>query len=106
MKIEVRKVKYPTSVTAYGEELYEIYITRRQFMSEYEADIDQCVEDLQTIAEMYTSPHCFASVPSKAVIDGIYRYFSEHKSAKGLVFQIIDKEDGCNFDLGLYVAKG
>ena len=91
MRIEVRKTEFATPDLA-DDRYYEIYITRKQFMNEYEADAVQCTAIMQQIAEMYTSPHCFESTIAKEAIEGIYNYFIENKSAKGIVFHIVEAD--------------
>ena len=103
MKIELRRTEFITPDLA-DKEYYEIYITRKQFMSEYEADKEEWLRIMRQIAEMYTSPHCFESSPSAEGIDGIYQYFVEHKSAKGIVLQIVER-DPYNRGLKIYIVK-
>lgn len=103
MKIEVRRTEFISPYLA-DDEYYEIYITRKQFMSEYEDDKEECLRTMQQIAEMYTSPHCFESSLSKDEIDGIYQYLAEHKSTKGIVFQIVEK-DSYSQGLKIYIVK-
>ncbi|PBG04020.1 hypothetical protein BGU80_19330, partial [Clostridioides difficile] len=82
----------------------EVYITRKQFMSEYEADKDACLQIMQQIAEMYTSPHCFESSPTEAGIEDIYNYLEEHKKSKVIVLQIIEV-DPYKRVLTMYIVK-
>ena len=103
MKIEVRRTQFITPDLA-DPEYNEIYITRKQFMNEYEADKAECYAVMQQIAEMYTSPHCFESSPTEEAIEGIYNYLAEHKTTKGIVLQIVEKDD-CNRGLKIYIVK-
>lgn len=100
MKIELRKTEFITPDLA-DSKYYEVYITRKQFMSEYEANREECFRVMQQIAEMYTSPHCFESSPTKDGIDDIYKYLAARKSAKGIVLQIVEKDP---FNRGLRVC--
>jgi hypothetical protein len=103
MKIEIRKTDFASPVMQ--ESNYrEIYITRRQFMVEYELDRTECIGVMQQIAEMYTSPHCFVSRITEKAIDGIYKYFSEHKTSKGVVFHIVEVAPN-KCDLEIYLVK-
>ena len=103
MKIEIRKTEFITPDLV-DPDYCEVYITRKQFMSEYEADKDECLQIMQQIAEMYTSPHCFESSPTEAGIEGIYNYLAEHKTAKGIMLQIVEV-DPYNRGKKMYIFK-
>lgn len=101
MKIEIKE---PTKRTSRHLFYHEIYISKTEFIKNYEFDYNLTFSKFEQIVYMFTCPQCF-SIPAdicKNFFDEIYKSLNSKTTIKGITLCISeDREDPLKF----YIEK-
>lgn len=77
----------------YGTAIFDLYITRTEFIKKYEEDKTLCHDAMLNIIDMFTMPNCFEYSVKDDFIEPIYNNFINHKSYKGLLLSIENRNE-------------
>lgn len=96
MKFELRKAQYyhPKAIQLeHGETYLEAYITKGEFIKNYEVSEKESYEAFSQLVEMYTTPHCFYGRVSLVAFQKIYEQLKSKSKYKGVTLGITVEYD-------------
>lgn len=96
MKFELRKAQYyhPKAIQfEHGETYLEAYITKGEFIKNYENSENESYKAFSQLVEMYTTPHCFHGGVSLIAFQKIYEQLKSKSKYKGITLGIIVEYD-------------
>ena len=96
MKFELRKAKYyhPKAIQfEHGETYLEAYITKGEFIKNYELSEEESYKAFSQLIEMYTTPHCFHREVSFIAFQKIYEQLKSKYKYKGISLGITVEYD-------------
>ncbi len=99
MKIELKE---PTKRTSPDLYYYELYISKTEFIKNYETHKKKSLYQFSQIVYMFTCPQCFSMDISEEFFDKIYETLKSKTTIKGITLCISgDKEEPLKF----YIEK-
>lgn len=96
MKFELRKPTFvhPNAIQFDSDETYlEAYITKNEFIKNYENSIEESYKTFSQLVEMYTTPHCFHREVSFIAFQKIYENLKTKSKYKGITFGVTVEYD-------------
>lgn len=96
LKFELRKPRYysPNSIKFEHDETYhEAYITKGEFIKNYENSSEESYSVFSQLVEMYTTPHCFHREVSFTAFQKIYENLKSKSKYKGITLGITVEYD-------------